>query len=78
MLLEDDKGMFAADNVFPWRPTSWSPATAPTSRRSSRRSWPSSPPTDLVEMNKRYEVDRDDAEDIAHDWLDDHGFGGDE
>ena len=30
---------------------------------------------DLVEMNKRYDVDREDAADIAEDWLNDHGFG---
>ena len=31
---------------------------------------------DLIELNKRYDVDREDAEDIAADWLTDHGFGG--
>jgi osmoprotectant transport system substrate-binding protein len=30
---------------------------------------------DLIEMNRRYDVDREDAEDIAEDWLADHGFG---
>ena len=32
---------------------------------------------DLIEMNKQGDVDRDDAEDIAQDWLDDYGFGED-
>jgi osmoprotectant transport system substrate-binding protein len=31
---------------------------------------------ELVEMNKRYDVDKDDAEDIAADWVDEYGFGG--
>ena len=31
---------------------------------------------DLIEMNKSYDVDREDAEDIANEWLADNGFGG--
>ena len=74
VLLEDDKGMFAADNVFFVEANDLVEAygddlTALLEQISSELTT-----DDLVEMNKRYDVDKDDAEDIAADWLADHGF----
>jgi osmoprotectant transport system substrate-binding protein len=76
VLLEDDKGMFAADNVFYVEANDLVEAyggdlTALLEKISSELTT-----DDLVEMNKRYDVDKDDAEDIAADWVDEHGFGG--
>ncbi|HET8618605.1 MAG TPA: ABC transporter substrate-binding protein [Acidimicrobiales bacterium] len=77
VLLEDDQSMFAADNVFPVY--SQEVADAYGDDLASLLDEISAELTteDLIEMNKRYDVDRDDAEDIAQDWLDDHGFGAD-
>jgi osmoprotectant transport system substrate-binding protein len=76
VLLEDDKGMLAADNVFYVEANDLVEAyggdlTALLEKISSELTT-----DDLVEMNKRYDVDKDDAEDIAADWVDEHGFGG--
>jgi osmoprotectant transport system substrate-binding protein len=76
VLLEDDKGMLAADNVFYVEANDLVEAyggdlTALLEKISSELTT-----DDLIEMNKRYDVDKDDAEDIAADWVDEHGFGG--
>jgi osmoprotectant transport system substrate-binding protein len=31
---------------------------------------------ELTELNKRFDVDKEDADAIAESWLDDHGIGG--
>jgi osmoprotectant transport system substrate-binding protein len=76
VLLEDDKGMLAADNVFYVEANDLVEAygddlTALLEEISSELTT-----EELVEMNKRYDVDKDDAEDIAADWVDEYGFGG--
>jgi osmoprotectant transport system substrate-binding protein len=76
VLLEDDRGMLAADNIFFVEADDLVEAygddlTALLEQISSELTT-----DDLVEMNKRYDVDKDDAEDIAADWVDEHGFGG--
>jgi osmoprotectant transport system substrate-binding protein len=76
VLLEDDKGMLAADNVFFVEANDLVDAygddlTALLEEISSELTT-----EELVEMNKRYDVDKDDAEDIAADWVDEYGFGG--
>ncbi len=76
VLLEDDKGMLAADNIFYVEANDLVEAygddlTALLEGISSELTT-----EELVEMNKRYDVDKDDAEDIAADWVDEYGFGG--
>ena len=75
VLLEDDKGMFAADNVFPLASAELVASYDAEFTALLEDVMAELTSTDLVEMNKRYDVDRDDAEDIAQDWLNDHGFG---
>jgi osmoprotectant transport system substrate-binding protein len=76
VLLEDDKEMLAADNVFPT--VSQEVVDAYGDDLTSLLDDVSAELTteDLIDLNKRYDVDKDDAEDIAADWLADHGFGG--
>ncbi len=76
VLLEDDKGMLAADNIFYVEANDLVEAygddlTALLEEISSELTT-----EELVEMNKRYDVDKDDAADIAADWVDEYGFGG--
>ena len=75
VLLEDDQQMLAADNVFPV--VSQELIDAYGDDLTSVLDAVSAELTteDLIEMNRRYDVDREDAEDIAEDWLADHGFG---
>jgi osmoprotectant transport system substrate-binding protein len=76
VLLEDDQKMLAADNVFPVLTQELVDAygddlTGVLDQVSGELT------TDgLTELNKRYDVDKDDAEDIAADWLDDAGISG--
>jgi osmoprotectant transport system substrate-binding protein len=74
VLLEDDKGMFAADNVFPVASQELVDAYGQdlTDLLDSISSELTT--DDLIAMNKRYDIDHDDAEVIAADWLSDHGF----
>ncbi|HEY3143353.1 MAG TPA: glycine betaine ABC transporter substrate-binding protein [Acidimicrobiales bacterium] len=77
-VLEDDKGMLAADNVFPVASkeleTAYGDDLATVLNDVSGKL-----DTDaLIGMNKRYEVDHDDAADIAKDWLADNDLAGDE
>lgn len=75
VLLEDDQQMLAADNVFPI--VSQDVADAYGDDLTGLLDDISAELTteDLIEMNKRYDVDKEDADDIAEDWLADHGFG---
>ena len=74
VLLEDDQEMLAADNVFPILSQEVADAygedlTGLLDDISAELT------TDgLIELNKRYDVDKEDADDIAEDWLADHGF----
>ena len=76
VLLEDDEGMFAADNIFPV--VSQEVVDAYGDDHIGYLDSISAELTteDLIALNKRYDVDKDDAEEIATDWLDEHGFGG--
>ena len=75
VLLEDDKGLFAADNIFPVFSQDLYDAYGDDFVALLDEISGELTTDDLVEMNKRYDVDKDDAEDIADDWLNDHGFG---
>ena len=74
VLLEDDQGMLAADNVVPVLTTELQAAygddlVAVLNDISSKLTTAS-----LTEMNKRFDIDTEDAEAIAADWLADNGF----
>ncbi len=74
VLLEDDKGMLAADNVVPVLTTELQAAhgdelNAVLNDVSSKLTT-----AGLTEMNKRFDIDKEDAEAIAADWLADNGF----
>ena len=76
VLLEDDQQMLAADNVFPILSQEVADAYGHDLTDLLDEVSAALTTEDLIEMNKRYDVDRDDAEDIAADWLSDNGFGG--
>jgi osmoprotectant transport system substrate-binding protein len=76
VLLEDDEGMFAADNIFPVVSQEVVDAYGDDLIGYLDSISAELTTQDLIELNKRYDVDKDDAEDIATDWLDEHGFGG--
>jgi osmoprotectant transport system substrate-binding protein len=74
VLLEDDKGMFAADNVFPVASQELVDAYGDDLTDLLDSISGELTTDDLIAMNKRYDIDHDDAEEIAADWLSDHGF----
>jgi osmoprotectant transport system substrate-binding protein len=74
VLLEDDKGMFAADNVFPVASQELVDAYGDDFKDLMDSISAQLTTDDLIAMNKRYDIDHDDAEDIAADWLSDNGF----
>jgi osmoprotectant transport system substrate-binding protein len=76
VLLEDDKQMLAADNVFPVLSQEVADAYGDDLTGLLDDISAELTTDDLIELNKRYDVDREDAEDIAEDWRADHGFGG--
>ncbi|MEX0865436.1 MAG: ABC transporter substrate-binding protein [Acidimicrobiia bacterium] len=74
VLLEDDRSMLAADNVVPvltveLRDAYGSALTDVLDDLSSKLTT-----ADLTAMNKRFDIDTEDAEDIAADWLADNGY----
>jgi osmoprotectant transport system substrate-binding protein len=74
ILLEDDLGMLAADNVVPvltveLRDAYGADLTDLLDDVSSKLTT-----ADLTAMNKRFDIDNEDAEDIAADWLSDNGY----
>jgi osmoprotectant transport system substrate-binding protein len=76
VLLQDDKKMLAADNVFPTVSKELVDAYG-ADLTDLLNSLSQALTTDgLVALNKRYDIDKDDAEDIANDWLKDHDFAG--
>jgi len=74
VLLKDDKGMLAADNVFIVLTADVQDAYGDTLTSVLDDVSSKLTTEDLVAMNKRYDVDKDDAQDIAADWLNDNGF----
>jgi osmoprotectant transport system substrate-binding protein len=74
VLLEDDLSMLAADNVVPvltveLRDAYGNSITDVLNDVSSKLTT-----ADLTAMNKRFDIDNEDADDIAADWLSDNGF----
>jgi osmoprotectant transport system substrate-binding protein len=74
VLLEDDRSMLAADNVVPVLTVALRDAYGSTiidvlDEISSKLTT-----ADLTAMNKRFDIDNQDADDIAADWLAENGF----
>ena len=72
VVLEDDQHMAAADNVVPVLSQDLVDAYGDTLTSVLNNISSELTTDDLIEMNKRYDIDKDDAEDIAADWLADH------
>jgi len=75
-LLEDDKNMLAADNVYPVASQELVDAygddlTSVLDDISSELTT-----EDLTELNRRFDIDKEDADAIAESWLSDHDLGG--
>jgi osmoprotectant transport system substrate-binding protein len=75
VLLEDDQNMLAADNVFPLLTQELVDAYGDDLTGLLDDISAELTTDDLIELNRRFDVDREDAEDIAGDWLSEHGFG---
>jgi len=75
VLLEDDQNMLAADNVFPVLTQELVDAYGDDLTGLLDDISAELTTEDLIELNRRFDVDREDAEDIAEDWLSEHGFG---
>ncbi|CAN5499829.1 MAG: ABC transporter substrate-binding protein [Acidimicrobiia bacterium] len=74
VLLEDDQGMLAADNVVPVVTTEVQEAYGDELADVLNDISSKLTTAGLTEMNKRFDIDTEDAEDIAADWLTDNGF----
>lgn len=74
VLLEDDKGMLAADNIFPVASQDVVDAYGEDLTGLLDDISAELTTEDLIELNRRFDVDREDAEDIADDWLAEHGI----
>jgi osmoprotectant transport system substrate-binding protein len=71
VVLEDDKHLQNADNVVPIIRTG---AATEQARQVLNRVSAALTTDDLVELNKRADVDKEDPEVLAKDWLREHGF----
>jgi osmoprotectant transport system substrate-binding protein len=76
VLLEDDQGMLAADNVFPLASQELVDAYGENLTGVLDSISAELTTEDLTELNKRFDVDKEDADAIAESWLADHGIGG--
>jgi osmoprotectant transport system substrate-binding protein len=74
VLLEDDKQMLAADNVLPVASKELSDEYGADLSALLDKVSAELTTADLIEMNKRYDIDKEDAADIAADWLADHNL----
>jgi osmoprotectant transport system substrate-binding protein len=75
VLLEDDKSMLAADNVFPVASQEVVDAYGDDFTGLLDDISAALTTDGLTELNQRYDVERESADDIAADWLADNGFG---
>lgn len=74
VLLEDDKFMLAADNVLPVITTELDEAYGDTLADVLDDVSDKLTTADLTAMNKRFDIDNEDVDAIAADWLSDNGF----
>ena len=76
VLLEDDQQMLAADNVFPLASEELTDAYGDDLSTVLDGISAELTTEELTELNKRFDVDKEDADAIAESWLADHGIGG--
>jgi osmoprotectant transport system substrate-binding protein len=74
VVLEDDKQMLAADNVLPVASKTLADEYGEDLESLLNKISAELTTDDLIEMNKRFDIDKDDAEDIAADWVADHNL----
>lgn len=74
VLLEDDQNMLAADNVVPVLTDELIEAYGDEIRSILDEISSKLTTADLTAMNKRFDIDNDDADEIAADWLADNGY----
>lgn len=74
VLLEDDKGMLAADNVIPVMSTKLADQGGAALMAAVDAITAKLTTDELIAMNKRYDIDKESARDIAKDWLVDNGL----
>ena len=72
VLLEDDQGMLAADNVFPVATAEVADAYGDSLSTVLDDVSAALTTEGLTELNRRYDVDREDADAIAADWLEEN------
>jgi osmoprotectant transport system substrate-binding protein len=72
VVLEDDKGLAGADNIVPVLSQELVDSYGDDLTSVLNNISGELTTEQLIEMNKRYDIDKDDAEDIAADWLADH------
>ncbi len=76
VLLEDDRNMLAADNVVPVLTSELSGEYGSDLEALLNSISAALSTAELTEMNRQFDVEQLDAEDIAAGWLTDNGFGG--
>jgi osmoprotectant transport system substrate-binding protein len=74
--LEDDKGMLAADNVIPVMTTEVADAYGAEFRDLVDAVSAAMSTEELTELNRRFDIDHEDAAAIATDWLTTEGLIG--
>ena len=74
VLLEDDLNMLAADNVVPVLTDELLDAYGDDIRSLLNEISSKLTTADLTAMNKRFDIDNEDADEIAADWLADNGY----
>ena len=76
VLLEDDQQMLAADNVVPVVKDELTEAYGDELSDAVNEVSAALTTEELTELNKRYDVDKEDAADVASSWLEDNDLGG--
>jgi osmoprotectant transport system substrate-binding protein len=74
VLLEDDQNMLAADNVVPVLTDDLDEAYGDDFRSLVDEVSAAMTTEDLTELNRRFDIEAEDADQIATDWLTDNGF----
>ncbi len=72
VVLKDDKGLAGADNIVPVLSKDLVDAYGEDLTNVLDKISSELTTDDVIDMNKRYDIDKDDAKDIASDWLKDH------
>jgi osmoprotectant transport system substrate-binding protein len=75
VLLEDDRHMLAADNVFPLATRELADAAGNDLESTLNEVSAALTTEELTELNKRFDVDHEDADAIAQDFLSEHQLG---